>query len=115
MTNNTEIEIPKSASLAIIELGSTGPAVAYYLGKHPEICEELMGMRPLTAVGKIHEIARSLNPEKAASPKPKAKVTPPAPLAPVGGSSSRSSTPLDQLSPAEYIRVRNKQEAMKRR
>ena len=104
--------IPQAAGLAVFETDN-GPDVAYYLAKHPEVCETLHEMTAIQAIREIGKISDSLKePEKQSSPK--AKVTPAAPIAPVSASSTRSNTPLDQLSPRDYIRVRNKQERDRR-
>jgi hypothetical protein len=107
---NNDLEIPASVQLAVIEMDN-GPDVAYHLAKHPEICAELLDMTPLSAVRKVGQIAESLNPESRRSHNEKPKPKPPAPLAPVGASSTRSSIPLEQMPPKDYIRIRNEQEA----
>jgi hypothetical protein len=104
--------IPQSAGFEIFEMGAQGADVAYYLAKNPEVCEELMELTPIAAKHAVRKIAADLladTSEQKRSPS-KTKVTPPAPLAPVSASSTRSSTPLAEMSPREYIRVRNKQE-----
>lgn len=111
----SDISIPQSVGNAIVEMGKSGSEVAYYLARHPEICEELSGMKTFAAVGRIHAIAAGLSTPAKSSPEAKTRATPPAPVTPVGQSSTRSSTPLDQLSPSEYIRIRNKQEAERKR
>jgi hypothetical protein len=107
-----DLAVPQSVQLAVLEMDN-GPEVAYYLGKHPELCQELLEMTPLAAVRKIGIISDRLSPE-ARSPEPKPKPKPPAPLSTVGASATRSSVPLDQLSPREYIEARNKQERARR-
>jgi hypothetical protein len=113
VVSNPDIQLPITVYNAIIELGKEGPEVAYYLGQHPEFCEELMSMKPLAAVVRIGKIADALkgsSPEK----KEKAKPKPPEPIATVGASSARSAVPLDQLDPKEYIKVMNKRERERR-
>lgn len=105
-----DLAIPQSVQLAVLEMDN-GPEVAYYLGKHPEVCQELLEISPLAAVRKIGLIADKLSPV-ARSPEVKNKPKPPAPLATVGASSTRSSVPLDQMSGKEYIEIRNRQEAV---
>ncbi len=114
----SDIQIREYISAAIVEMGKTGPEVAYYLAKNPDVCEELNGMKKFAAIAKIHEIAKTLGKPaaKGSSPPVKPKVVPPAPISTVGGATTRSSVPLDQLPPKEYIAIRNKQEmAAKRR
>lgn len=111
VTNNNELEIPQAVQVAVIEMGATGTDVAYYLGSHPEVCEELLEMRPLAAVARVHKIAESLKGTSSnSSPKAKPKVAPTAPITPVGGASTRGSVPLDQMSMKEFMAVRNKAE-----
>jgi hypothetical protein len=107
------IKIPQSAYLAVVE-SENGPDVAYYLAQHPEEAQTLVEMSPIGAVRAISKISDKLLASKA-TPKVKDKPKPPEPLATVGSSATRSSIPLDQLSPREYIKVRNKQERENRR
>ena len=85
--------IPNSVLTAVVEMGEQGPDVAYYLGKHPEVCEELLDMTPLSAVRRIERIAIELSEEKpsGSSQQPKTRITPPAPVRSVAGISSQSS------------------------
>jgi hypothetical protein len=109
--------IPEAASLAVIECDN-GADVAYYLAKHPEICEELMDMTPVGAIRRIGKISDSLNPESKAekknSPSEKPRPKPAEPITPVGGSTTQSATPLDKLPIKEYMKVRDKQERERR-
>lgn len=105
-----DIQIPQGVQLAIFEMDN-GPEVAYYLGQHPEVCGELVEMRPMAAVAAIGRIAASL--EKP-SPEVKQRTEPPPPIRPVGGASARSSVPLDQLKLSEFVKVRNQQERARR-
>jgi len=113
--NGPDAVVKEYIGATIVEMGDDGPAVAYHLAKHPEVCEELDGMKRGAAIAKVHEIARSLKP-KESSPPPKAKVTPPPPIKTVGAASTRSSAPIDDDSVpiSEFMKIRNKQEAAKR-
>lgn len=102
------VQIPSEVVLAIREMDN-GPYVAYYLGEHPEICEELVNMRPLSAVRRIERISDELSKKEPDSHDKKPRSTPPPPVRAVSGTSTRSSIPLDQLSPGEYVRIRNQQ------
>jgi hypothetical protein len=63
-----------------------GPEVAYYLGQHPEICQELSQMNAADAVAEIGAISYSL----ARPAKPASRVTAqPAPIRPMSGGSTR--------------------------
>jgi hypothetical protein len=110
---NSTSTIPGYVGAAVTEMGKEGAEVAYFLGQHPEICDELMDMKKFAAIAYVHQIAAQLK-APAASPKPKPKVTPPAPISTVGASTTRSSIPLDQLPPLEYNKIRNQQERNKR-
>lgn len=110
--DSADFYIPQSASVAIIE-AENGPDVCYYLAKHPDEAESLFDLSPVgivRAISRISDKLASSSPEE----KPKPKSQPPAPLATVGASATRSSIPLDQLPPRDYIRVRNRQERDRR-
>ena len=113
VVSGSKIIIPQAAVDAVVELDN-GPDVAYYLAQHPEEAEALMDLSAIRTIQVIGKLADKVAAANAPPPKP-AKVAPPAPLAPVGGSSTRSSIELDQLSPREYIKIRNKQERENRR
>ena len=105
--------IPQAAVDAVIELDN-GPDVAYYLAQHPDEAEGLMDLTPIRTIQVIGKISDKLAAEKVAPP-PKPKPKAPEPITPVGASATRGNVPLDQLSPREYIRIRNKQERESRR
>lgn len=63
-----------------------GPEVAYYLGQHPEVCEELSQMNAADAVAEIGAISISLVPR---APKTNVPRTP-ATINPVAGGSTRT-------------------------
>lgn len=128
-----DLKIPQSAQLAIIEAGEIGPDIAYYLGKHPDLCHELADMSPMRAVAKIGQIeaaiqgtggkqqgiarapvaSRNLNsnrPQDSVSTNRKPVTSAPAPIAPVGGSSSKSAVPLAELPYRDYKRLRDQEE-----
>lgn len=113
---SSAVEIPKSVELAIPHL-ENGAAVAYHLGKNPDIALKLMDMDPLQAVaeiGKISEKLLSASSNGTRPPDKKLTSKAPAPITPVDTGSSRSSVALEDLSPSEYIRKRNADEAKKR-
>lgn len=109
----TNIKIPQAAYLAVVEL-ENGPDVGYYLASHPEEASALQDMTPIGAIRAVTKISSRLEAEKT-KPTVKEKVKPPEPISTVGNSATRGNIPLDQLSPREYIRVRNKQERENRR
>lgn len=108
VSSASNVSIPQSAYVAIVE-SENGPDVAYYLATHPEEATPLVDMTPTAAVRAIGKISDKLIAEKS-KPPVKEKVKPPDPVSPVGASSTRTNLSLDELSPREYIRVRNKQE-----
>jgi hypothetical protein len=112
------VDLPTAVVLAVLEM-ENGPDVAYHLGKHPELRDQLLEMSNLKAIGKVWRISEELAGEKkeetedddkesekveAKPAKPVSKV--PAPIKPVGGGSTKSSVPLDQLSMSEYKKAR---------
>jgi hypothetical protein len=113
VVSGSKIIIPQAAVDAVIELDN-GPDVAYYLAQHPEEAEALMDLTPIRTIQVIGKLSDKVAGERAAPP-PKAKVKPPAPLEPVGGSATRSSLRMDEIPISEYIRIRNKQERENKR
>src|ERR1700675_14391 len=104
-----DVRIPPSAPDAILEL-ENGPDVAYYLAQHPEEAKAMFDLTPTGVVRAVTRISDKLTAAKAVAPKAKEKPKPPAPLATVGNSATRSDVSLDQIPIREYIKVRNKQE-----
>jgi hypothetical protein len=106
------IELPETAGLAIVELDN-GPEVAYFLGQHPEKCQELIEMKsPFKVIQEIGRIADSLNGSTSPEQRPVSRAA--APVKPVGSSSTKSSVSLEDLPQREYNRIRNEQEAKRR-
>lgn len=113
------IQIPRSVQTAIIEMDN-GPDVAYFLGKHPEICEGLLELSSVKAVMEIGRISDQLAggnepagaADKTVTPPPVRNVTSnaPPPISPVKGVATKSSVPVDELPYREYRRVRDEQE-----
>lgn len=105
------LTIPTAVLNAIIDMGEEGPDVAYYLGKHPEVAEELCNLSQFSAVRRLGVIATQISKESEKdSHDEKPRIKPPAPVRPVDGSSQPSiSLDSDQISPGEYVRIRNQQ------
>jgi hypothetical protein len=105
---NQKIPILDSVYLTIQEL-ENGPAVTYYLGKHPAYAQKLAEMSSLAAVVEVGRLADRLKTgapnrgeaDGAAKPKPKPK-TIPEPVKPVSTSATASS-----LSSADAAKNRN--------
>ncbi len=112
VVSGSAMKIPQAAYLAVTE-EDNGPEVAYYLAQHPDEVETLNDLTPIGASRYIGKLAARLAGEKA-TPIAKPKVKPPAPVAPVGTSATRSSVTLGELPIREYIKIRNKEEREKR-
>lgn len=117
-----DLKIPQAAQAAIIEAGTLGPDIAYYLGKHPEMCYELAEMSPVRAVAAIGQIeatlqgtAKAPGHRPQATGKPKTITSAPAPITPVSGSSRRTMTSMDELPYRDYKRLRDQEERAQRR
>lgn len=107
-----DIIIPPHVGQAIIEQKLTD--VAYYLGKHPQVCKQLMEMTPVAALTKVGQIAAALEPveetEPSSEPVPKIKTRAAQPIRPVSGNSTKSSVPIDELPFDQYRKIRDRQE-----
>lgn len=112
---HSDLIVPQSVLNAIVEMGSEGPDVAYFLGSHPEVCEELCDMTALSAVRRLGVIATEISRKSKSQDsqeEPKTRNSPPPPVRSVS-SSTRTAVPLDQLSGGDYVRIRNQQIAQK--
>lgn len=58
--NSKAIPINESTYLSVIELGKDGPAVTYYLGKHPDYARQLADMTPHSAAMEVGRLATRL-------------------------------------------------------
>jgi len=109
--------IPDQVAFAITRM-ENGTDVAYYLGKHPEVCKKLMKMGNdgdlLLAIAEAGKISGDLMPteerEEDGETVPKVTTRAKTPPRPVAGSSTRSTVPVDELPYNEYRRIRDKQE-----
>ena len=102
-----DITIPQLI-IDVIRKMPNGPDVAYYLGHHPDICDEMLECDWTVGVAKAVQISAELSKGQSNSQAtPTQRTVPPKPVRPVGGASARSSITLDQLSGADYVRVRN--------
>ncbi len=91
--------VPEAASMAIIE-SENGPDVTYYLGKHPEVIEELHDLTPVQQISRIAAISYEIAHPGSRRVQTKA----PAPVQPVGGSSQGTTMPPEPT----YKDYRNK-------
>lgn len=90
VTDSTRIT--EAVYFAIVDLAKEGPPVTYYLGKHPEIADELAEMTPYRAAIEVGRIADKLNGVKplARAEKPKPRPNIPEPVKPVSTSATAS-------------------------
>lgn len=121
VVGSADILIPESVQLSIFEMDN-GPDVSYYLAQHPEVCEKLVGMTPISAImeaGALSSFLASKGALKKGSAsgadgeeklKPKMKTKAPAPIKTVGGGASGSKThiPLDEMDFQQYKDARKK-------
>lgn len=108
-----DVQVPVIAINAMYELDN-GPEVAYYLGKHPEVREQLLDWnepgtkggyrRIVVELDRIsRELAEPASPprnggtraQSSSSPKPRSVTPTPAPIKPLGGSSATRSASVD--------------------
>ncbi len=123
VVGRSDIQVPQAVQMAVIELDN-GPDVAYYLGQHPEICEELCAKRPMAAVAMLGRIAATLEveaedetenesePGEKPAPKPAvvaAKPAAPAPIRPLRKPAPASTGLSDDLPWAEWNKRRQAQ------
>lgn len=116
-----DINIPVIVGDAIVHTIKNGPEVAYFLGKNPEICEEMCAVHPLEAVAMAVKISEQLEKnsgeeaeteeeeepeEKAAAEEEKPVRKAPAPIKPVSGGTTRSTIPLGKADFQTYKKLR---------
>lgn len=82
-----------------IWISEDGPAVAYYLGQHPEEAKRIAAMEPLQAIKAIGRIEAKVSRE---APEPKAEPVKPKPIRPVGARTSASTKSPSEESMEEY-------------
>jgi len=116
------MDIPQGVQMAILEM-ENGPEVAYFLGKNPQVVKSLNKMSVPTAMAEIGRISSRLE-----GPQEKEKENyqerqnsrgpdrepivsrAPAPIKPLSGHATKSSVPIDEMSYADYRRIRDQQE-----
>jgi hypothetical protein len=119
VTRNPELPMTQGMVEAIAE-SEDGPALAYHLGKNPEIAEKLATLPPVAAAREIGKIEARLayEREKAKEAKPAISKAPPPPPK-VDGAEAPTTVRIDgpeadTLSDEEWARRRNKQLARRR-
>jgi hypothetical protein len=87
--------------------------VLVHFEKNPEIVPGLLTMNAEQARARVKAIGAQLKASNQAPPKE--RVTPPPPIRPVGGASSHSAPPLDEMPIKDFMKIRNKQERERKR
>jgi len=106
-----QLPINHAVSVAVLEQDNSDALVIHF-ARNPKVLEELNQLPAPTAMTRVGRIAEQLSSKAAAG---RERVRAPEPISPVGGSSSRTGISLDELSPRDYIAVRNRDEFLKRR
>lgn len=101
-----DLRITKDMAETILDLGSDGNDVAYFLGTHPQEAERIAG---LSKVGQVREIDKLATTLKAP---PKVTTAPP-PITPNTGTGTVEKR-LEDASMAEFVKIRQRQIAAKR-
>lgn len=116
--SRADVAASQAFHVAVVESG-IGAEILYHYAKNPEELNKLGGLTPAKvqmAIGRLTDKLEATQPEpeeeevdqeraeEEEKPEPKRKI--PAPIRPVGNSASRSSVPLDKMSPADYNKAR---------
>ena len=109
-------DIPIEPAVAeAIQSSEIGGDVAYYLAKHPEEAIRINSLSPMSAAREIGRIESYVEYEKGQKAKKPPVSKAPAPIQPVKASSAPGTKSLEDMTPAEYMAFRNKQEAASKR
>jgi hypothetical protein len=106
---NVVVQLPLEVVDAVYEQPNSHD-IDIHLKRNPALVQELQNMSIPAAMGRIGRIAEQLD-----AAKHREKARPPAPISPLGSSSSHTSVPLDQLPMRDFIRERNRMERDHRR
>lgn len=90
---------------AILDLGTVGHDVLYFLGQHPKEASRIAGLTSPQQVRELDKIAATL----ASPPKP---TQAPAPVAPLAGTATVEKR-LEEASYDEYVKIRRRQRAQR--
>jgi hypothetical protein len=85
-----------------IRTREAGPEVAYFLGKHPQECARIAQLPNVDAMVEIGRLEAQLRPTTTSAAPARPSTSAPAPLSPVGGHATRSTTSPDKLSYQDY-------------
>lgn len=121
VVGNPEVKIREAVQVAIIEAGENGPALAYYLGTHPEVADEIFNMKDTQAVKRLGRIEATLFPDSESDDAEEEEKTPPKkvtpvskasePITPVKTSSTKSTKSPDEMTHSEYRAYRDRQQS----
>ena len=107
-------DVAPGVQVAIME-DENGPALAYFLGQHPEVCQQLSELSPARALTHLGRISAALFPDATEesdsedSPSPKAARPAPAPLKPVKKVAPTDSGLSDDEPMDKWLAKRQKQ------
>jgi hypothetical protein len=123
VVGRTDIEVPRSIQMEIINMAADGPEVAYQFASDDAALEKVLAAynrggdsAALVAFGRWLSTSFE-EPEAKPAPVPVRRVaaSKPAPIKPVGGSATKSNVPMDQLDYRDFRRLRDEQEASRHR
>jgi hypothetical protein len=109
-------DIPVTPIMAqAIKTSDLGADIAYFLGKDPEYATKIARMDSISAIREIGRIESYVEYEKTQKAKPAQVSKAPAPITPPKAGTTQGPKNLEDMSPAEYMAYRNKQEFDKRK
>ena len=98
-----DVPVTQSMMQSIIR-AEKGADVAYFLGKNPEVAQQIAQLDPVSVAIRIGEIAATV-----ARPAPKKTTSAPPPISPVGSRSGAPQKDPDKMTVEEWTRWRNDQ------
>jgi len=108
---NQSLPVHDAVINSIAEL-ENGPAVTYYLGKHPDFTKKIAEMSPYSAVMEVGRLAARLKtgagsnrPEAGSGARPKPRVKIPAPVRPLNSSAKNSTMSSREAAEARDFRA----------
>ena len=104
------LDLPEFLRPAITDEGKHGAEILLHLGRNLDLAREISQMRPDAALKRLGQLSAQITQQAK-----RERARPPEPVTPVGTSATRGNIPLDQLPPREYNRIRDAQEAARRR
>lgn len=102
------LRVSQKVALGVIEQENSEQVIVY-LARHPDQLATLNTLPESTVYSHLGRLSEQLASPRNGSAERK-RIVPSAPISPVGGSSTSSSVPLDQMGMKDFIKTRNKQE-----